>query len=110
MADGYVQVATTTETREAGLRLARGIVAARLAACVQVLGPMTSTYWWNGAVETADEWLCLMKTTTARFDALAAHITANHGYQTPEITATPITAGGADYLRWITAETGPDAT
>ncbi len=106
MADGYLQVATTTATREAGLRLARGVVDARLAACVQVLGPLTSTYWWNGAVEAADEWLCLMKTTTARFDALAAHITAHHDYETPEITATPITAGGAAYLRWVTAETG----
>jgi periplasmic divalent cation tolerance protein len=106
MADAYLQVSTTTDSPEAATALARSLVQARLAACVQVLGPVASTYWWRGQVETADEWLCVAKTTADQFDALAAHIRASHGYETPEITATPIVAGSPDYLAWIAAETG----
>src|SRR5215212_1688119 len=64
---------TTTDVRSDAERLARDLVERRLAACVQVLGPISSTYRWRGAIETADEWLCIIKTTAARFDALAAH-------------------------------------
>jgi periplasmic divalent cation tolerance protein len=105
MADEYLQVTTTTETEAEARDLARSIVEARLAACGQVLGPIRSTYWWGGGVETADEWMCLLKTTAARFDALVAHIKTRHAYETPEITASPITRGSPDYLAWISAET-----
>ena len=63
MADQYLQVTTTTETEAEARDLARSVVEARLAACGQVLGPIHSTYWWGGGIETADEWMCLMKTT-----------------------------------------------
>jgi periplasmic divalent cation tolerance protein len=102
----YVQVTTTTATEEEARQIARGAVERRLAACGQVIGPITSTYWWQGAIETAAEWMCLLKTTADRFEAVAAHITAEHSYDTPEITATPLTDGSPNYLRWISAETG----
>jgi periplasmic divalent cation tolerance protein len=101
----HVQVTTTTETEEDARQLVRGAVERRLAACGQVLGPITSTYWWQGAIESAGEWLCLLKTTASRFEALAAYISGQHSYDTPEITATPITRGSPDYLAWITVET-----
>ena len=66
---------TTRSAREDAERLARDLVERRLAACVQVLGPISSTYRWQGAVESAEEWLCLIKTTAARFDAVGAHST-----------------------------------
>jgi len=103
-ADQYLQVVTTIDSEAAARQLARGIVDARLAACAQVLSPITSTYWWKGQVEVADEWMIVIKTTAARFAELAAHIKANHSYETPEITATPITEGNPDYLGWISAE------
>jgi periplasmic divalent cation tolerance protein len=101
----HFQVTTTTATEEEARQIARGAVEQRLAACAQVLGPISSTYWWQGTIETAAEWLCLLKTTGARFEAVVAHIRAEHSYDTPEITATPITRGSPDYLAWISAET-----
>jgi periplasmic divalent cation tolerance protein len=109
MTDSYLQVTTATDSKQAAERLARGIVEARLAACVQVLGPVASTYWWKGRVEAAEEWLCLAKTTAGRFEALAAHIHAHHSYETPEVTATPVTRGSADYLGWVSSETSETA-
>jgi periplasmic divalent cation tolerance protein len=100
----HLQVHTTTDSRELALKIARSTVEARLAACAQVVGPITSTYRWQGFVEQADEWLILLKTTRERFDELAEHIRGEHTYETPEILAFPVVAGNADYLRWISAE------
>lgn len=100
-----LQVTTTVETREDADRLARSLVEERLTACVQVVGPINSTYWWRGAVEAAQEWMCLIKTTEDRFDALADRIKELHSYDVPEITAVPFVKGSAEYLGWIDAET-----
>jgi periplasmic divalent cation tolerance protein len=102
--NGYLQVITAIDAEDAAQRLAQSVIEARLAACVQVIGPIHSTYWWKGAIESTQEWLCLMKTPEGQFDALAAHIKTNHPYEVPEITATPITYGSRDYLDWIEAE------
>ena len=96
---------TTTETREEAARLARSAVEKRLAACAQVGGPISSTYWWKEAVETATEWQCVFKTTADRLEALRALLESEHSYETPEIVATPIVAGSSDYLAWIERET-----
>ena len=105
MPDRYLMAMTTTDAREDAERLARDLVERRLAACVQVLGPISSTYRWQGAIETADEWLCIIKTTAARFDALSAHIETNHGYETPELTAVPVDHGSPGYLAWLSSAT-----
>jgi periplasmic divalent cation tolerance protein len=107
MADSYVQVSTTTDQREEADDLADLVVERRLAACAQVVGPITSTYWWKGEKESAEEWLILMKTTSARQQELLATIKTEHSYETPDITAVPIVAGDAAYLDWIAAETEP---
>ena len=57
----YIQVVTTAEKREDAEKIARAVVEKRLAGCVQILGPVTSIYWWKGNVETAEEWQCVMK-------------------------------------------------
>lgn len=101
----HLQVTTTVASRADADRLAHDLVEARLAACVQVLGPVRSTYRWRGAVESADEWMCLVKTTDERYAELAGRVRELHGYETPEITAVPIGPGDADYLAWIDAET-----
>lgn len=97
----YVQVLTAIDTQEHAQELARTAVEARLAACAQVIGPITSTYWWQGRMETAEEFLCLMKTTSERYPELERAIRKAHPYQVPEILAIPVTAGLREYLAWL---------
>ncbi|GAA3442518.1 divalent-cation tolerance protein CutA [Planomonospora venezuelensis] len=101
----YLQVLTTVKGYRKGTKLAWSITGARLAACVQVVGPIQSVYRWEGRVKQVEEWQLLIKTTAEAFPALEEHIKANHPYDTPEIIATPIAAGSAEYLAWIGKET-----
>ncbi|MGH7525735.1 MAG: divalent-cation tolerance protein CutA, partial [Gemmatimonadales bacterium] len=94
------QVTTTLPDRALAERVATVLVGERLAACAQVLGPVASTYRWAGAVETASEWYCHLKTTAARLPALRARIRELHPYDVPEIIAIPILEGEPAYLRW----------
>ena len=102
----HVQVLTAAGSREEAATIAAALVEGRLAACVQVLGPVRSTYRWEGAIESAEEWLCLAKTTTARASQAVAEIGRLHSYDSPEITVMPITAGSRPYLAWIDDEVG----
>jgi periplasmic divalent cation tolerance protein len=97
----YIQVLTTAPSREVADAIAGALVERRLAACVQVVGPVASTYRWEGAVEHAEEWLCLIKTMRTRFEAVASAIREQHPYEVPEIIATPIVDGDAAYVRWL---------
>lgn len=98
---GHYQVTTTLGDKDAAERLAAKLVIERLAACAQVQGPLSTTYWWNGAVEHAVEWYCHLKTTEDRLTALEARIKALHPYEVPEIVAVPLSHGSVEYLRWI---------
>ncbi|GAA2778811.1 divalent-cation tolerance protein CutA [Saccharopolyspora taberi] len=100
----HVQVVTTTDSEQAAADLARGIVEARLGACVQVV-PIRSFYIWEGTAQDDPEWQLQIKTSAARLEALVEHIRAAHTYDVPEIIATPITAGNPDYLAWVDEET-----
>ena len=95
------QVTTTVATRADAERIAAALVEERLAACVQIAGPIISTYRWQGAIERATEWHCHCKTTRARYPALEARLRELHPYETPEIIALPIVAGFPAYLAWI---------
>jgi periplasmic divalent cation tolerance protein len=101
----YLQVQTTTDSRAEAMALTRAAVEARLAACGQVAGPVASTYWWNDEVEQAEEWLVFLKLPADRYQALAAFLSERHSYDEPEIIATPIVAGAASFLSWVTDET-----
>ena len=95
------QVTTTLPDRALAERLAAELVAARLAACAQVVGPVASTYRWKGAVETAEEWYCHLKTTLDRLPDLQERVRTLHPYDVPEIIALPILDGNPAYLHWI---------
>lgn len=82
--EGFIQVTTTTETREDAERIARSLVEARLAACVQIVGPITSIYRWKGKIETTGEWLCLIKSREENYGAIEQTIRSLHPYETPE--------------------------
>jgi periplasmic divalent cation tolerance protein len=98
-------VQTTTDSRSEAMELARAAVAARLAACAQVAGPIASTYWWEGEMERAEEWLVMLKLPADRYADLCALLTRLHSYDEPEIIATQICTGSPGYLGWIRAET-----
>ncbi|MBW3598381.1 MAG: divalent-cation tolerance protein CutA [Planctomycetes bacterium] len=100
-----IQIVTTTAGKADAEKIARLLVERRLAACVQVGGPIVSCYRWNEQIETSEEWTCTIKTRQELFDRAAAAIREAHPYETPEILATPIIAGDADYLRWMSEET-----
>ena len=100
----YIQVSTTTASREDAVRIAAVLVDKRLAACVQIMGPVLSTYRWQGKVEQAEEWQCLIKSRQDLFAEVARNIKAIHPYETPEIISTVIAAGSEPYLQWLHAE------
>ena len=106
-AEEYLQVQTTTDSRAEAMELGRAAVEARLAACAQVAGPVASTYWWEGGIERAEEWLVLLKLPAARLGELTAFLTERHSYDEPEIVALPIVAGSPSFLSWLTEETVP---
>ena len=100
----YIQVVTTTGTRDDAQRIARALVEERLAACVQVAGPVASTYRWKGQIETSEEWQCWAKTRQSLYERVEQTIRRLHPYEVPEILALPILAGSASYLAWLDAE------
>jgi periplasmic divalent cation tolerance protein len=104
----YLLVQTTTDSRAEAIELGHEAVAARLAACAQVTGPVASTYWWEEGLERAEEWLLLLKLPAHRYQAVADFLTERHSYDEPEIIATPIIAGSPSYLGWIDEETRED--
>ena len=103
-----LEVHTTTDSVESAQKIAMVIVSKRLAACVQVSGPITSTYWWQGKIEQAQEWVCTAKTRKDLYPALELAIREMHTYDEPEILATSVVAGSAGYLDWIKRETSEE--
>lgn len=97
----YVQVLTTAGSEEAAERIAAALLERRLAACVQVLGPIVSHYRWQGKLEREREWQCLAKTEARLYEEVEAAIRAVHSYEEPEILAIPVLAGSAGYLGWV---------
>jgi periplasmic divalent cation tolerance protein len=102
---GQCLVYMTAETEEEAARIGTALVAERLAACVNILGPIRSLYWWNGAVRDEGEVAFLAKTEEDRFPALRDRVLALHSYDAPCVVALPITDGAPDFLSWITANT-----
>jgi len=99
-ADLLVRIETTFPSRNAAEACADRLVAKRLAACVQVEGPVESRYRWQGSVERAQEWRCVCKTAPAVADACRAAIEQLHPYQTPELIVARVTAAPA-YAAWV---------
>lgn len=100
----FIQIATTTVTHDEALLIARVLVDARLAACAQILGPVTSIYHWQGKVEEGEEWVCTLKTREDLFAKVEMAICEIHSYQCPEIIATQIVTASDSYLAWLERE------
>jgi periplasmic divalent cation tolerance protein len=97
---GNKLVLTTTGSREEAQRIARALVERRLAACVNIVPQIESIYRWKENIEHADEWLLLIKTTTAVFERVRDTIKELHSYELPECICLEID-GSAEYLKWL---------
>ncbi|RYE91184.1 MAG: divalent-cation tolerance protein CutA [Myxococcales bacterium] len=85
-------------------RLARSLLTARLAACVNLVPAVRSLYWWQGALDESRETLLVIKTSAAHLDALTSLVQREHPYDCPEVLALPVSAGSADYVSWLRGE------
>jgi periplasmic divalent cation tolerance protein len=94
-------VLSTAGSKEEGQKIAQALVERRLAACVNIVGPIESVYWWQGKVENAAEYLLIVKTTAQQFSAIQACIRELHSYELPECIQIAIEAGSGNYLDWI---------
>jgi periplasmic divalent cation tolerance protein len=101
-------VTTTVATDADAERIAVALVDAHLAACVQRIPGVVSTYRWNGRVESAPEILLSIKTTRERYPELAARLAELHPYELPELIAVEVSAGSPGYLDWVRTETVAD--
>ena len=98
---GFVQIVTTTDTRVHVTKIAQHLLTRRLAGCVQVSGPISSSYWWEGKLETAEEWYCIIKTTRERYPEVEAAIRSILHHKVPEILAFTVAFGSKGYLDWL---------
>ena len=105
----YLMVLNTCPDSETAERIAADLVAAKLAACVQVLPGLRSYFHWAGKVDCSDEYLLLIKTAAASYPALERRIRELHPYELPEIIGVPVSMGLPDYLSWIDECTRKDA-
>ena len=102
-----LQIVTTAGSRDEAQRIALALVEARLVACAQVHGPIQSTYWWQGKIESSEEWYCVAKTVVSRYEAVEELICKTHSYDVPEILAFRAERGSAEYLKWLEDEVAP---
>lgn len=106
---GFIVVYVTCPTEQASA-LARVLITEKAAACVNIISNVRSIYRWQNKIEDDNESMLLIKTTTIALDQLSELVKQHHPYELPEIIATPIVAGLADYLSWIDASTEVSAT
>ena len=103
MTDKIVVLSTCGSSEEAE-GIARKLVEERLAACVNVIGGARSFYRWKGAIESADEFLLVIKTSRDLFERLRTVLEGAHSYELPEVLALPVLAGSPAYLNWLEGE------
>jgi periplasmic divalent cation tolerance protein len=99
-------VLTTTGSQEEAAKIGCALLERRLAACVNIVPQIESLYWWNGKIETAKEWLLIIKTQAISFESVRDAIKELHSYDLPECIMLEVAAGSNEYLNWIAENTG----
>jgi periplasmic divalent cation tolerance protein len=94
-------VLTTVSSHDEARKIARSLVEARLAACVNIIGGLRSIYHWRGAVEEADEFQLVIKTSVEKIEALQMALHALHSYEVPEFLVLAVEGGSSAYLQWL---------
>ncbi len=105
MTDKIVVFSTCGSAEEAE-KIAQALVEARVAACVTIVPGARSVYRWQGAVESSDEFLLMIKSSRGLFDALRLALEAAHSYEVPEMLALPVVEGAPNYMNWLEGQLG----
>jgi periplasmic divalent cation tolerance protein len=100
----FIIILTATPSQEEAQAIAEAAIEQRLAAAVQLIGPIRSTFRWKEKIERSEEWLCLLKTSRPLYPEVEQLIRAMHSYELPGVTAIPIVAGSEAYLDWYAAQ------
>jgi len=102
-----IMVFMTTATKQEAQRIVRFLLDKHLIACANILGPVDSHFWWQRKIDTAKEFLVIMKSDEKLFDRLSKTVKEMHSYQTPEVLALPIMKGWPPYLEWLNTSLSP---
>jgi periplasmic divalent cation tolerance protein len=97
----HIIVLMTTATREEAEKITRNLLTQKWIACANIVGPVSSLFWWKEKINQDNEFLVLMKTRSNLFEKLVAAIKQMHSYEVPEIIAVPITKGEQSYMDWL---------
>ncbi len=103
----YVMVVMTTANREEAVKIVRQLLQERLIACANIVGPVSSLFWWKEKIEEAEEILVFMKSREELFEELSEKVRTLHSYEVPEVLALPIVKGSPSYLEWFDASLKP---
>ena len=99
----YIVVIMTAADKEEAVKIVRHLLGERLIACANIVGPVSSLFWWEGKIDEADEFLVFMKSKEKLFKRLSERAKEIHSYQVPEIIALPVIEGLPSYLDWLGA-------
>jgi len=103
----YIVVIVTVASREEAVKIVRSLLEERLIACANIVGPISSLFWWEGKIDEASEFLVFMKSHENHFERLSERVTEIHSYEVPEIVALPIIKGSQSYLEWLSDSLRP---
>ncbi len=99
----HIIVMVTTPSKEEALKIVRLLLNDRLIACANIVGPVSSLFWWKDEIDESTEFLVFMKSREELFQRLSKRVKKLHSYEVPEVIALPITAGAPSYLKWLDA-------
>jgi periplasmic divalent cation tolerance protein len=97
----HIVVLVTCANKEEAQKISRALVENKLAACVNILSGVESSFWWEGKVDSAQEFLLVAKSRGELFEKISGLVKSLHSYEVPEIIALPVTDGHKPYLKWI---------
>jgi periplasmic divalent cation tolerance protein len=97
----HIIVMVTTASKEEAETIAQRLLEAKLIACANIIGPVSSRFLWSGKIDKAEEYLVFMKSRRDLFEKLSESVKALHSYEVPEIIVFPIVAGSKAYLDWL---------
>lgn len=103
MGNAYIVVLVTASSKQEAEKIAQHLLEEKLVACVNIVGPVFSRFYWAEKIDCAEEYLMLMKTKADLFEAVATKVKALHSYEVPEVVALPVVAGASGYLAWLSS-------
>ena len=103
MKTNFIVVLVTAKDKKEALKIAQGLLEAKLIACANIIDGVQSLFWWQGKIDSSKEVLLVLKSKKVLFKKISTKVKSLHSYQTPEIIALPVVEGSEDYLGWISS-------